>query len=52
MTNTTSFISILRDYPWIGMILGLLFFFFMFGVKNIVIYLYSRRSGSPTDLPE
>ncbi len=52
MTTTTSFISILRDNPWIGMTIGLLFFTFMFSVKNIVIYLYSRKREKSTDFPE
>ena len=46
MTNTASFISILKDSPWIGMIIGFLFFSFMFGVKNIIIYFYSRKQES------
>jgi len=42
MGNTLWFITILRDQPWIGFLIGLLFLAFMFGSKNLVVYLYSR----------
>lgn len=42
MGNTLWFISILRDQPWIGFLIGLVFLAFMFGSKNLVVYLYSR----------
>jgi len=42
MGNTLWFITILRDQPWIGFLIGLVFLTFMFGSKNLVVYLYSR----------
>ena len=42
MGNTLWFITILKDQPWIGFLIGLVFLVFMFGSKNLVVYLYSR----------
>ena len=43
MTNTMSLISILRDHPLIGFLIGLGFVFFMFMAKNLIIYFYSNH---------
>ena len=37
------FITILKDQPWIGFLIGLLFVSIMFGAKNFVIYLYTKN---------
>ena len=58
MGNTLWFITILRDQPWIGFLIGLVFLAFMFGSKNLVVYLYSRsqekkrRSAGVENPPE
>ncbi len=44
MGNSLWFISILRDQPWIGFLIGLGFITIMFGSKNLVVYLYSKNS--------
>ena len=38
-----SFITLLQEHPAIGFLLGLIFFAFMFSIKNVVIWLYSRQ---------
>lgn len=43
MGNTIWFITILKEYPWLGFMIGLVFVTFMFGAKNLIIYLYSKR---------
>ena len=43
MGSTLWFISILKEQPWVGFSIGLLFLSTMFGSKNIIIYLYSRN---------
>lgn len=42
MGNTLWFISLLKDHPWIGFLIGLAFVTVMFGSKNLVVYFYSR----------
>lgn len=42
MGGTLWFISLLRDQPWIGFLIGLCFAAVMFGSKNLVIYFYNR----------
>jgi hypothetical protein len=37
------FISILRDQPWLGFLIGLAFVAVMFGSKNLIVYFYSRN---------
>jgi len=43
MGNTLWFITILKDHPWIGFLIGLLFVATMFGSKNLIVYLYSKN---------
>ncbi|MCB1760691.1 MAG: hypothetical protein KDI68_13025 [Gammaproteobacteria bacterium] len=43
MGNTMWFISVLRDQPWLGFLIGLAFVAVMFGSKNLIVYLYSRK---------
>ncbi len=43
MGNTLWFIDLLKEQPLVGFGIGLLFAAFMFGSKNLVVYLYSRR---------
>jgi len=40
--NVISFITLLQDHPMVGFLLALVFFVFMFGIKNGIVYLYSR----------
>ena len=52
MGSSLWFISILRDQPWLGFLIGLLFVTLMFASKNLVIYFYARglqkkRRGAP-----
>ncbi|MCP3866729.1 MAG: hypothetical protein GY703_01245 [Gammaproteobacteria bacterium] len=42
MGNTLWFITLLRDQPWFGFLIGMVFLAFMFGSKNLVVYFYSR----------
>jgi len=43
MSHTIWFITILKDYPWIGFLIGLVFVTVMFGTKNLAIYFYSKH---------
>lgn len=43
MGGTLWFINLLKDQPWIGFLIGLVFVAVMFGSKNLVIYFYSRH---------
>jgi hypothetical protein len=45
MGNTLWFITILKDQPWWGIVIGLVFFAFMFLSKNLIVYLYSRSKA-------
>lgn len=47
MGNSMWFISLLRDQPWLGFLIGLAFVALMFGSKNLIIYLYSRNQQKP-----
>ncbi|WP_153232652.1 hypothetical protein [Mariprofundus sp. EBB-1] len=40
--NVIAFITLLQEHPMVGFLLGLIFFVFMFGIKNGIVYLYSR----------
>ncbi len=41
--NAISFITLLQNHPMVGFLLALVFFAFMFGIKNVIIILYSRN---------
>jgi hypothetical protein len=41
--NVISFITLLQNHPMVGFLLALVFFAFMFGIKNVIIILYSRN---------
>ena len=43
MGNTMWFITILKDYPWLGFLVGLLFVAIMFGSKNLIVYFYAKN---------
>lgn len=43
MGNTLWFISILKDHPSIGFLIGLLFVATMFGSKNLIVYIYAKN---------
>ena len=40
--NVISFITLLQNHPMLGFLLALVFFMFMFGIKNVIVLLYSR----------
>jgi len=40
--NAISFVTLLQEHPMLGFLLALVFFAFMFGVKNVIVLLYSR----------
>jgi len=40
--NVISFITLLQNHPMLGFLLALVFFAFMFGIKNVIVLLYSR----------
>jgi hypothetical protein len=41
--NIISFINLIKDHPAVGFLIGLAFFAFMFGIKNVIVLLYSRQ---------
>ncbi|WP_198263300.1 hypothetical protein [sulfur-oxidizing endosymbiont of Gigantopelta aegis] len=43
MGNTLWFITILKEKPWLGFLIGLCFMAAMFLSKNLIVYLYSRN---------
>ena len=43
MGNTIWFITILKEKPWLGFLIGLVFISFMFLSKNLIVYFYSRN---------
>ncbi|MCB1869379.1 MAG: hypothetical protein KDI43_12865 [Gammaproteobacteria bacterium] len=43
MGNTLWFITILKEQPWIGFLIGLLFVATMFGSKNLIVYFYAKN---------
>jgi len=43
MGNTLWFITILKDKPWLGFLIGLVFIAIMFGSKNLVVYFYAKN---------
>jgi hypothetical protein len=52
MGNTLWFISLLKDHPWAGFLIGLGFVTVMFGSKNLIVYLYSRSQEKQKQRPE
>lgn len=52
MGGSMWFITILKEQPWIGIIIGLFFFAFMFLSKNLIVYLYSRSQAKQKALEE
>ena len=40
--NVIAFITLLQEHPMVGFVLGLIFFAFMFSIKNGIVYLYAR----------
>jgi len=48
--NTVAFITLLQEQPMVGFLLGLIFFAFMFGLKNGIVYLYSRSEEKKKQL--
>jgi len=40
--SAIGFISLLQEYPMVGFGLALVFFALMFGIKNVIVLLYSR----------
>ena len=51
MGNTLWFINLLKDQPWIGFLIGLVFVAVMFGSKNLVIYFYAKSKEKQSDQP-
>lgn len=45
MGNSLWFIELLKEQPAAGFGIGLVFAAFMFGSKNLIVYLYSRSQG-------
>jgi hypothetical protein len=43
MGNTLWFITLLKDKPWLGFLIGLVFITIMFGSKNLVVYFYAKN---------
>ncbi|PLY12164.1 MAG: hypothetical protein C0631_17395 [Sedimenticola sp.] len=43
MGNTLWFITILKEKPWLGFLIGLAFITIMFASKNLVVYFYARN---------
>ena len=43
MGNTLWFIDLLKEKPWLGFLIGLVFVTIMFGSKNLVVYYYARN---------
>ena len=43
MGNTLWFITILKEKPWIGFLIGLAFITVMFASKNLVVYFYAKN---------
>jgi len=41
--NVIEFISLLQDHPMVGFGFALVFFALMFGIKNGIVFLYSRN---------
>lgn len=42
MGNTLWFITILKDKPWLGFLIGLAFITIMFASKNLIVYFYAK----------
>ena len=40
--NVITLITLLQEHPALAFLLSLLFFAFMFSIKNIIVILYSR----------
>jgi|FLOH01.1.fsa_nt_gi hypothetical protein len=43
MGNSLWFITLLQEKPLAGFAIGLVFLAFMFGAKNLVMYLYTKK---------
>jgi len=43
MGNTLWFITILKEQPWLGFLIGLVFVAIMFGSKNLIVYFYAKN---------
>ncbi|HKI62521.1 MAG TPA: hypothetical protein VKA31_09530 [Mariprofundaceae bacterium] len=41
--NAISFITLLQEHPAVGFLIALAFFALMFGIKNVIVLLYSRQ---------
>jgi hypothetical protein len=52
MGNSLWFITILKDKPWLGFLIGLGFITIMFLAKNLVVYLYSKNQEKKAALEE
>jgi hypothetical protein len=52
MGNTLWFITILKDKPWLGILIGLAFLAVMFLSKNLVVYLYMKNQEKKKALEE
>jgi len=40
--NAISFITLLQEHPMLGFLLALIFFAVMFGIKHVIVLLYSH----------
>jgi len=52
MGNTLWFITILKDQPWLGFLIGLVFVSLMFGAKNLIVYLYAKKQEKKRAAPQ
>lgn len=52
MGNTLWFITILKEKPWLGILMGLAFMAVMFLSKNLVVYLYMKNQEKKKTLQE
>lgn len=50
--SASGFIELLRDYPWAGFLIGLVFFAVMIGSKNLVIYFYAKSQKKKQEMEE
>ncbi len=46
MTDSLWFITILKEQPWWGVAIGLVFFALLLLIKSLVVYLYSRSQAA------
>ena len=52
MGNTLWFITILKEKPWLGFLIGLCFMAVMFLSKNLIVYLYSKNKNKEKELEQ